>query len=199
VATANTNDIPEEAKIKMNLNYKGDGLVITEVSASSGASDAGLKKGDIIKTVNGVAVTLPSELQELVTRYKPSDKITVVFSRNGSDKTVVATLKNKAGNFDLVKNENSALSKLGAEFVTLNPKKAKEYGIPGGVVVKKITDGALSDQTRMRDGFIIVKVDDAEIKNLEDLTKVLGNSKTITISGFYPGYDGLYDYPITLE
>ena len=51
----------------------------------------------------------------------------------------------------------------------------------------------------MRDGFIIVKVDDTEIKNLEDLTKVLGNSKTITISGFYPGYDGLYDYPITLE
>ena len=112
---------------------------------------------------------------------------------------MVATLKNKAGNFDLVKNENSALSKLGAEFVTLNPKNAKEYGIPGGVVVKKISDGALSDQTRMRDGFIIVKVDDTEIKNLEDLTKVLGNSKTITISGFYPGYDGLYDYPITLE
>ena len=199
VATVNTNDIPEEAKLKMNLNYKGDGLVITEVSASSGAFDAGLKKGDIIKTVNGIPVTLPSELQELVTRYKPSDKITVVVSRNGLDKTVVATLKNKAGNFDLVKNDNSALSKLGAEFVTLNPKKAKEYGIPGGVVVKKIADGALSDQTRMRDGFIIVKVDDTEIKNLEDLTKVLGNSKTITISGFYPGYDGLYDYPITLE
>ncbi|MEP7110861.1 MAG: trypsin-like peptidase domain-containing protein, partial [Ferruginibacter sp.] len=200
VATANTNDIPEEAKTKLNLNYNGDGLVITEVSANSGASDAGLKKGDIIKSVNGVAVTLPSELQELVTRYKPSDKISVLFSRNGTDKTVTATLKNKAGNFDIVKEDNSSLSKLGAEFATLDAKKAKEYGIPGGVVVKKIGNGALSDQTRMRDGFIIVKVNETDIKNMDELNKVLGtNSKTFTVSGFYPGYDGLYDYPITLE
>ncbi len=200
VATANTNDIPEEAKTKMNLNYNGDGLVITEVSANSGASEAGLKKGDIIKSVNGVSVTLPSELQELVTRYKPSDKISIVISRNGVDKTLTATLKNKAGNFDIVKVDNSALSKLGGEFANLDPKKAKEYGVPGGVIVKKIGSGALSDQTRMRDGFIIVKANDKDIKNMDELIKVLnGDSKTITISGFYPGYDGLYDYPITLD
>lgn len=199
VATANTNDIPEEVKTRLNLNYNGDGLVITEVSENSGAADAGLKKGDIIKSVNGITLTLPSELQELVTRYKPSDKLSVIFSRNGVDKTVTATLKNKQGNFDIVKQENSALSKLGAEFATLDPKKAKEYGVTGGVIVKKIGSGALSDQTRMRDGFIIVKANDTEIKNLDELTKVLGNGKTVTISGFYPGYDGLYDYPITLE
>ena len=88
---------------------------------------------------------------------------------------------------------------MGAEFVNLDVKKAKEYGVPGGVVVKKITDGALSDQTRMRDGFVIVKVNDADIKNLNDLNKALGAAKTITISGFYPGSDGLYDYPISLD
>jgi hypothetical protein len=27
----------------------------------------------------------------------------------------------------------------------------------------------------------------------------LGNLKAVTVSGFYPGNDGLYDYPITLE
>ena len=90
-----------------------------------------MKKGDIIKSVNGIAVTVPSELQELVTRYKPSDKITIIYSRNGEDKTVSATLKNKAGNFDIVKVDNAALSKLGADFATLDPKKAKEYGVTG--------------------------------------------------------------------
>ena len=68
-----------------------------------------------------------------------------------------------------------------------------------GVVVKKIGSGALSDQTRMRDGFIIVKVNDKDIKNIDELVKAMGNSKTLTISGFYPGNDGLYDYPITLD
>ncbi|MEO6550201.1 MAG: trypsin-like peptidase domain-containing protein [Ferruginibacter sp.] len=198
VSTANSYDITEEAKTRMNLRFNGDGLVITEVAASSGAADAGLKKGDIIKSVNGISLTEPSELQELLTRYKPSDKISVIFSRDGAEKTISAILKNRAGNFDIVKIENSILLKLGGEFASLDPKKAKEYGIPGGVVVKKIGTGALSDQTRMRDGFIIAKVNETDIKNVEDLIKAFGQSKAVTISGFYPGYDGLYDYPITL-
>jgi Do/DeqQ family serine protease len=199
VATANTYDIPEKEKTNLNLKYSGDGLVITGVSDNSAAVEAGLKTGDIIKSVNGIDVTLPSELQELVTRYKPSDKIKIVYSRDGKDVTTTATLKNNLGNFDIVKSENTTLSKLGAEFVNLDSKKAKEYGVPGGVVVKKIMDGALNDQTRMRDGFIIVKVNDTDVKNIDELSKTLAAAKTITVSGFYPGYDGLYDYPISLE
>lgn len=199
VTTANTYDISDDQKSQMHLQFEGDGLVITEVVPKSAASEAGLKKGDIIKSVDGIGLTIPSELQELVTRYKPSDKVTIIYSRSGADKTVTATLKNRSGNFDIVKEDNSTLSKLGAEFVNLDSKKAKEYGVPGGVVVKKIGTGALSDQTRMRDGFIIVKVNDADIKNIDDLNKVMGSSKTITVSGFYPGSDGLYDYPITID
>ena len=183
----------------MNLTYAGDGLVITTVSENSAAAEAGLKKGDIIKSVNGVSLTLPSELQELVTNYKPSDKITIVYSRNNKDITTSATLKNNIGTFDLIKHENTIVSKLGAEFATLDSKKAKEYGVPGGVIVKKIKDGALGDQTKMRDGFIIVKVNTIDIKNLGDLDKALNSFKTFTLSGFYPGYDGLYDYPISLD
>jgi len=199
VSTANTNDIPEEQKTKMGLVFNGDGLVITDVAAGSAASDAGLKKGDIIKSVNGIEVTLPSELQELVTRYKPSDKVNVAYSRNGKVSTISATLKNKIGTFDIVKQDNASVTKLGAELVNLDVKKAREYGVPGGVIVKKLGDGALKDQTRMRDGFIIVKVNDKDIKNMDELGKIIGNSKTATITGFYPGYDGLYDYPISLE
>jgi S1-C subfamily serine protease len=198
VSTANTNDIPEEQKEKMNLTYNGDGLVITDVASGSAALESGLKKGDIIKSVNGTTVTLPSELQELVTRYKPGDKIAIVYSRNGKDNTINATLKNKIGTFDIVKVDNVSL-KLGAEFVNLDAKKAKEYGVPGGIIVKKINEGALKDQTRMRDGFIIVKANDTEVKSIDDLNKIIGSSKSVTISGFYPGYDALYDYPISLE
>ncbi|CAN5623307.1 trypsin-like peptidase domain-containing protein [soil metagenome] len=199
VATANTYDLPETEKTRLNLKYSGDGLVITDVSANSAAIEAGLKKGDIIKSVNGISVTLPSELQELVTRYKPSDKINIVVSREGKDISTSATLKNNMGTFGIVKAENTTLSKLGADFANLDLKKAKEFGVQGGVIVKKINEGALSDQSRMRDGFIIVKVNDKEIKNMDELSNAIGSSKSVTISGFYPGSDGLYDYPIMLD
>ncbi len=197
VSTANSFDIPDDQKEKMDLTFTGEGLVITDVAVGSAAADAGLKKGDIIRSVNGTSVTLPSELQELVTRFKPGDKIKVVYSRGGKEQSATATLKNKLGTFDVVKTEK-AMAKLGADFVNLDPKKAKEYGVTGGVVVKKINDGALKDQTRMRDGFVIVKVNDTEVKSIDDLNKVMGSAKTVTISGFYPGYDALYDYPISL-
>jgi hypothetical protein len=96
---------------------------------------------------------------------------------------------------------DATLDALGGEFVTLDAKKAKEYGIAGGVVVKKIntSGGALNDQTRMKDGFVILKVNDRDVNNVDEMRKIIGNEKSVTISGFYPGYDGLYEYPITLE
>ena len=88
---------------------------------------------------------------------------------------------------------------LGADFATLDSKKAKEYGVDGGVIVKKINGGALNDQTRMKDGFIILKINDNSVKSVDDMKSTIGTKKNITISGFYPGYDGIYEYPITLD
>ena len=107
------------------------------------------------------------------------------------------TLKNKAGNYEIVK-ADAILESLGADLVALDSKKAREYGVPGGVIVKKINEGALNDQTRMKDGFIILKVNDKEVKSIEEMKAAVGSNKSITISGFYPGYDGVYEYPISL-
>ena len=77
-------------------------------------------------------------------------------------------------------------------------EKAKELGISGGVIVKKIKEGALNDQTRMKDGFVILKVNGKDVKSVAELRDAVDTEKSVTISGFYPGYDGLYEYPITL-
>lgn len=199
VRTANTGDIPEEERKAMGLNYKGDGLVITELQRESAAAEAGLKRGDIIRKINSNEISSSSELQEAVAKLKPGDKINIVYSREGKDATTTATLKNKSGNFDVVKEDN-VLLKLGAELVTLEPRKAKEYGILGGVVVRKVKEGgAFSNQTRMKDNFIIFKVNGREVKSTDEIKAAIGNATTITVSGFYPGYDGVYDYEIELE
>lgn len=107
-------------------------------------------------------------------------------------------LRNKSGNFDIVKND-SQLEILGADFQTLDPKKSKEYGVVGGVLVKKINSGALYNQTRMKDGFVILSINGSDVKTVEEMRKAIGNEKSVTISGFYPGYEGIYEYPISLD
>ncbi len=199
VRTSNTGDISEDERKAIGLNFKGDGLVITELQKESAAAEAGMKRGDIIRKVNNQEVYSSSELQESVAKLKPGDKVAIQYSRDGKEYSTTAVLKNKMGNFDIVKDENDLLLKLGAEFATLDPKKAKEYGINGGVVVKKIKDGAFNNQTRMKDGFIILKINGREIKGTEDIRVAIGNTTNIALSGFYPGYDGIYDYEIELE
>ena len=124
-------------------------------------------------------------------------KVPVTILRNGKEQTVTVSLKNKAGNYDVVKKDALA-DLLGAEFITLDPRKAREYGVSGGVFVKKIKDGAINDQTRMKDGFVILKVNNKEVKSIIELKDAIGSNKTVTISGFYPGFDALYEYPLTL-
>ena len=91
------------------------------------------------------------------------------------------------------------LDKLGADLATLDPKKAKEYGLSGGVIVKKINKGVIDDQTRMKDGFIITKANGKDVKSVQELKGALGSSKELKVEGFYPGTDELFEYPLILE
>lgn len=153
-----------------------------------------------MKAINGVNVSSGAELQEQVSRYKPGDKITVTYERNNKALTIPVSLTNKSNNFDLVKEETNVADILGADFITIDAKNAKNYGIPGGVIVKKIKPGGvLNDQTRMRDNFVILKVNDRNINNMEELQKAISGKSSFTVSGFYPGYDGVYEYPISMD
>jgi serine protease Do len=193
-----SDDLTDDEKAKLGIKDGSAGVYVTGVAKDGAAEAAGVQTGDYITNINGVAVNSSAEMIEQVTSYKPGDKINITYNRDGKDKTVSVTLKNNAGNYDIVKEDNSTMSQLGADFAPLDVKKAKEYGINGGVIVKKINAGALTDQTRMRDGFIIVKVNETPVKTVDELKDAIGSSKSFTISGFYPGYDGLYDYPISL-
>jgi Do/DeqQ family serine protease len=188
-----------EQKTKLGIEENStDGVYVTEAQTDGGAYAAGVRKGDRIVKINGTVINSGGELQEQVSKHKPGDKIPVVVSRDGKLLTLTVTLRNKAGNFDIVRND-SKLDLLGADLMNLDLKKSKEYGVDGGVVVKKINQGALYDQTRMKDGFIILRVNDLDVTSVDGLKKAIGTANQITISGFYPGYEGLYEYPITLE
>jgi S1-C subfamily serine protease len=195
----NAAEMTDEQKAKSGIPESAyDGIFATDITPDGGAFAAGIKKGDRIQKVNNVDVKSGGELQEQISKFKPGDKVNVTVIRDNKVIPLVVTLKNKAGNYDLVK-KDSKVDLLGADFINLDAKKAKDYGIDGGVIVKKINNGAIYDQTRMKDGFVILKINDKDVKNLDEMKKVIGQESNITISGFYPGYDGLYEYPINLD
>jgi Do/DeqQ family serine protease len=190
-------DPSEDEKKEYGLR-DGEGVVVTDVPAGGAAATAGIKKGDIVTKINEIKVATGPEMVEQVTRYKPGDKITVTYLRDGKENTASLILKNRAGNTSVVKNA-TMLEKLGGTLENLDKKTADTYDVPGGVVVKKIGSGALS-KTKMQDGFVITSVNGIVVKNTEDLRAALEKFKgsTVKLEGMYPGYEGSYGYPLNL-
>lgn len=194
--------LPDEApdSEKEKLGFKqGQGVYVREAAKDGAAAAAGIKSGDYINKINGVTVSSGNEMVEKIARLRPGDKISVSYLRNGKENTVDITLKNKAGTYDIVK--TSILDDFGVDFVTLDKKKASEFGQTGGVVVKKINPNGLIDaQTRMRDGFVILRVNDKPVTSVDQLTDAVQKAgNNIKLDGFYPGFEGLYTYNITRE
>jgi putative serine protease PepD len=68
------------------------GAKVETVVTGTAADRAGLKQGDVITAVNGSPVTSAPELTQAIDGKSPGQQVTLTVSRNGSTKTIHATL-----------------------------------------------------------------------------------------------------------
>ena len=71
------------------------GAKIGTVRAGSPGASAGLKSGDVITAVDGVAVTGAGQLTSIVGDHKPGDELELTVERNGAKVTLHVTLGNR--------------------------------------------------------------------------------------------------------
>ena len=71
---------------------EGGGALVSNVTAGSAAAKAGLQQGDVITSVNGKPVNASDDLVGIIQSASVGDTMTIVFTRNGAEKTVTATL-----------------------------------------------------------------------------------------------------------
>ena len=54
--------------------------------------------------------------------------------------------------------------------------------------------------TRIQEGFIITSIDGQDVNSIDDLKNILNSADgTVKLEGVYPGYDGTYGYPLSLN
>lgn len=194
-----TDDMSEDQVKQLGIPNTANGVYVSAVSPDGGASAAGIKKGDVITKVNNNPVNSGLQMSAQIASFRPGDKVPVTFLREGREMTAQVILKKKAGTFEDVANVNVG-SRLGAELANVDKSTARQMGIEGGVSVKKITPGGPLSRTRMGETFIITSVNGTDITSLEELTQILARANgSVRLEGVYPGYDGMYTYPLNLE
>ncbi len=179
----------KELGIKLNA-----GVYVSELSEGGAAKEAGLEKGDVIVSVEGKKVNRSSELQEIIGRKRPGDKVSVTVVRNNKEKDYQMVLRNIEGNTDLVKAERNSVVILGANFNELSSEDKKKYGLTYGIIVTELGNGKLS-KASVPKGFIITAANNRPIRTVKDLDNLVKELKTgegLLIQGYRP--DGRADY-----
>lgn len=171
-----------------------DGVFVVNVSDGGGALAAGIKQGDIITAVNGKKVKTMNELQETIVQYRPGDKVTVTLLRDGKEKKFDVELKNSRGNTDIVKDAD--IDVLGATFQDVPEQTRRQLNIGYGVQVSSVKNGLMKD-AGIQKGFIILKINDRQIRTSDDIEQVFKDASSSTeqvmiVSGVYPS--GRRDY-----
>lgn len=176
----------DEDRKKANIK-DGDGVYVMDVAKNSAAEEAGIQKGDFITKINGNSISTGTELIEKIATMRPGDKVNITYQRDGAEKNAAVTLKGDAGSYASMKEQ--AVEQLGASFEAVDKQTASQLGINGGVQVKNLQDGILTQQTRIREGFIITKVNNEKVNSVDQLKQALENSgNSAIISGVYPGH-----------
>jgi Do/DeqQ family serine protease len=154
-----------------------NGVYVLVVNDNSAAKEAGIKEGDVIIAIDGKQTNNTSELQELVARNRPGDKISVTFIRNGKEQTTSAILRNFEGDIRVVeKPKEKDIELEGALFENITRAEAAQLGIDGGVRITEVESGVW-EKAGIEEGFIITEIDKNPVQDLDDLKRILANKQ----------------------
>ncbi len=161
------------------------GAYVASVSDGGAASEAGIRKGDVITDIDGVKIDSATALTEQIGKHRPNDKIKISVKRGDSVKHFDVVLRNKAGKAELLTKEDvDVVEVLGGKFVDAGAKLCKMLDIRGGVQVASIKRGGLLDRARVREGFVITHINDKAVDSVSDLNAM--TEKIRSIDGVYP-------------
>lgn len=160
----------------IKAHYSGEGAVVGLVSRSSPAEGVGLRLGDVIMRIDGIAVTDEEQATSLIASRRPGTITQLDIWRpredgSGGDEVGVAVaLMERAASvnreplLELLREVGFAR----LETCTETTAASAEVGFRPGVLVADVTGGS-SAAGRVDPGAIIVAVDGAPIRSLDEL------------------------------
>jgi serine protease Do len=156
---------------------KPHGALVAQVVPDSPAQSAGLKPGDIIVEYEGQEVSLSSDLPHLVGRTKVGTEAKMVVVRSGDRKVIKVTIGELPGGEASVvpaatPKDNS--NRLNLVVQPVEPKRAKELDIKGGVLVQQVGAGA-GMAAGIKVGDIISSINNKPVESVQQFNEMVSN------------------------
>jgi serine protease Do len=179
------------------------GVYVPAFSANSAAEEAGIEIGDVIVKIDGSTVNSSPELQEMVSRKRPGDKVVLTVNREGNEKDYTVVLRNQNGKTTLANKETiqeEMGSALSADFEAASREELSKLRLTNGVKVAGIQDKSKLFKVGIKKGFIITKIDGRAVSQPKQLVDILSKKEkgdSIKLEGYYPdGQRAFYGFEL---
>ena len=173
------------------------GALITEVRPGGPADKAGLRSGDIVLALDGVAMVDSADLPPMIGASAPGSEHLLSVLREGK----VGQIKVRVGDLgtsDIPAGPRKRIAQLGVLVSDLNDATRQVLGIHGGALVEEVAPGPAAD-AGIQAGDILLKLGRHPLENAAQLVELAdGWGNGLTLPVLIKRQDNLTFLPITL-
>jgi len=134
-----------------------EGFYITDLEEGLGADLAGLKPGDIIKSVDGISINKFADLSGYLSTKRPGEKVKLIYKRDGNEMKVDVRLEkiNRTIFFYM-------------EVRELTKEQKEDYNTQDGLYISNMNNRRLY-QNGIDSGYIILEINGQRVSKLSDV------------------------------
>ncbi len=163
-----------------------DGVFVGRVSETNKYTSKIFEPGDVITKIDGKDVSQKAMYNEVLSYYRPGDKLKYTYIRNGKTQEADVSLVNMDGTFDLKRREFLYSDNLNAEFEIVSKYELDHFGLKSGVRVTSVGNGRLM-KMNIPEGFIFTAFNNSPVTDLKTFVGKLENMKgQVRIEGVSP-------------
>jgi serine protease Do len=153
------------AQLKGHFSFPKErgGVLVNDVIGKSPAEKAGMKRGDIILSLEDVPISSPSEYRDALGEYTTGDTLKLGIFRKGRELTVSA----KPTPFPFEYARELLYRRVGIEIDQVDKKTRKTYGLNKGVFIKSVRPDSTAAEYGLRPGDLLLKINNTPIQGLE--------------------------------
>lgn len=167
------------------------GALIEQVEPGFPADKAGIKRGDVITSINGKAIESSSDLRLTIASISPGTRVKVQLIRKGKPKEIWV----KLGNLDNPEANNLAAQQPLFEGITLKRINKEDYAAyridkeVKGLLITKVESNSVYAKV-FREGMVLVEINDQSLQDIENPKKLLRKG----INKLWVYYRGVFSY-----
>ncbi len=165
------------------------GALVAEVMVKSPAQRAGIKVGDVIMTFGETPIKDARDLSKAVARAAPGSKVHIAIVRNGTAQQLATVIDRNAQNDVAASDDkhpsdggsNNLDEALGVALGQISSDARAQLNLDDkvqGALVIGVKNGSAAEQSGLKPGDIIVRVNNAEVADVSSAKQALGNARS---------------------